>query len=150
MIQGQRKVNSNVTVLATCTNLKIMSHHITITVQVQDITLNVDTAIPLGIITNELITNAFKYAYPGEMKGEIFILFSKEQELYTLTIKDHGIGLPPNYDFKSANSLGFQIVSALVGQIGGEFNIISNQGTEVKVSFTERSRGNGKKKNSDS
>jgi PAS domain S-box-containing protein len=113
----------------------------------ENIFLDMDTAIPLGMIINELVSNSFKYAFPDRDKGEIRIkIRRKENEKckinsckctdVVLTISDDGIGIPENLDVGDLDSLGFQLVTSLVDQLDGEFELKRNKGTEFTMRFT--------------
>jgi two-component sensor histidine kinase/GAF domain-containing protein len=107
---------------------------------------DMDTAVPLGIIVNEIISNSFKHAFIGKDKGEIKIRLWREEkdefkyENYrdtnlTLAISDDGIGIPDDIDIKDLNSLGLQLVTTLVDQLDGELEITRNNGTEFIIRF---------------
>ncbi len=93
--------------------------------------LGIDQAIPCGLIVNELITNALKYAFPaGRNNNEILISLRQDNtETITLTIRDNGVGLPEGLDHKEISTLGLQLVHVLVEQIGGEYRIDRQLGT---------------------
>ncbi|MGA9140817.1 MAG: CHASE4 domain-containing protein [Methanocella sp.] len=110
---------------------------VSIRVDVEDISLNIDTAIPLGLIVNELATNSFKHAFPGGMGGEIFVeLHRSGEKQYLLTVGDTGIGMPPDFDVEHTTSLGLQLVNALVQQIDSEVTIAREKGTVFRITFT--------------
>jgi len=107
---------------------------IAIHTEVKDVSFDIDTAIPFGLIANELVTNALKHAFPPGRDGEIRIqLTSANDGGKTLVVADNGIGLPADFDFKSANSLGLQLVDSLLDQLRGTIHIACTQGTEIKV-----------------
>jgi two-component sensor histidine kinase len=81
--------------------------------------LNIDTVIPLGLILNELITNCYKYAFKGREKGNIEIRLQQKDKMFSLSISDDGVGMPPNFDIKKARSLGLNLVNGLVRQLDG-------------------------------
>ena len=105
-----------------------------------------DTAVPLGMIVNEIISNSFKYAFSGRNKGEIQIkLHTKEDTKsgdteYVLFISDNGIGIPENIDFRNTNSLGLQLVNILVDQIDGCIELKRDHGTEFLITFNVAER----------
>ncbi|MDD4249716.1 MAG: PAS domain S-box protein, partial [Methanosarcina sp.] len=108
---------------------------------------NMDTAVPLGIIVNELISNSLKHAFT-EKEGEIRIRLCREEKkneisksLFSLTISDNGKGIPENIELGSVESLGLQLVSILVDQLDGKIELIRNHGTESRITFrvTEKS-----------
>jgi PAS domain S-box-containing protein len=101
-----------------------------------DFELGIETAIPLGLIINELISNSLKHAFNG--KGEIRVVLEKDNDnIYTLTVKDNGIGLPDNFDYENTSSLGLQLVNALVNQIEGKMRVKVNNGTIFQIKFRE-------------
>ena len=103
----------------------------------EDISLNIDTAIPLGLIINELLTNSFKYAFPGDKGGEIFVeLHAAGPGKYVLTVGDTGVGIPENIDVRHSNSLGLELVNALVEQTKSSLVVERNNGTVFKITFS--------------
>ncbi len=106
-------------------------------VKVENIMVDVDTAIPLGLIVNELLSNSMKHGFPDGKYGEIQIKFHHYNDKLQLTVKDNGIGLSGKLDYKNTDSLGLQLVNLLTGQIDGELEVNMNGGTEFVVSFTE-------------
>ena len=102
---------------------------------VQEIFLNLDTSIPCGLIVNELVSNALKYAFPDGRKGEVLVSLSENEQAVTLTISDNGIGLPPNFNFRETDSLGLQLVTSLVEQINGEIFCENKIGTKFTITF---------------
>ncbi len=108
---------------------------ISLRVEADGIALPVDTAVPCGLITNELITNSFKYAFPDTNTGEIFVHFIREENVYKLTVTDNGIGLPTDYDWQSSKSLGLNLVRTLAGQLDGEVRFENNNGLKTSLVF---------------
>jgi PAS domain S-box-containing protein len=113
------------------------SGKITLNMNIENIQIDIDYAIPCGLIINELITNSLKYAFPEGRKGEIKILFRKtDEDLFELMIGDNGIGLPPDLDFRKTNSLGLHLVTILAeNQLHGEINLNRNGGMEFQIKF---------------
>jgi two-component sensor histidine kinase len=106
-----------------------------------------DTAVPLGIIINELISNSLKHAFPGRDKGEIQIKLHREEKgecksTFVLSISDNGVGIPENFAIEDLESLGLQLVTTLVDQLGGELEIKRNNGTEFTMRFTVTEKDN--------
>ena len=95
--------------------------------------VDTNTAIPLGLIANELITNAFKYAFPDERKGDVEIWARKEGHLLTMIVQDNGIGIPATFDWRNADSLGLLLVNRLVEQIDGEVDMYRSDGTTFVI-----------------
>lgn len=114
----------------------VSSQQIQLNIQVDDASLDIETAIPCGLIINELVSNALKYAFPDHRPGEIQVKFYQESERQlTLIIRDNGIGLPPDFDSKKLNTLGLTLVQGLVKQLRGNLEINCQQGTEFKITF---------------
>ena len=114
---------------------------------VEAINIDIDNAIPLGIIINELITNSLKYGFPEGKKGKVNLsLFSKNED-YILIESDNGIGIPEEIDFKNAETLGLQLVNTLVSQINGDIELNRNNGTEFIIKFRNKPKKTKKKDN---
>jgi len=111
--------------------------HVKFDINVENIMVDVDTAIPLGLIVNELISNSLKQGFPDGRSGEIKIKFHHYHDKLQLIVKDNGIGLSGKLDYKNTDSLGLQLVNLLTGQIDGELEVNMNGGTEFIISFTE-------------
>ncbi|MBF0505451.1 MAG: PAS domain-containing protein [Nitrospirae bacterium] len=108
---------------------------ITMEINVEDIELDLEAAVPCGLIINELLTNALKYAFPDNRSGVLSVHFTKAEDTYTLSIKDNGAGLPEGFDYKETSTLGLRLVTVLTGQLRGTFQIKSDEGTEAIVTF---------------
>lgn len=113
--------------------------NIKININIEDISLGVDTSVPLGLIINEIVSNTLKHAFNDD-SGEIHIkMHQSGEDTYILNIADNGIGFPEELDFRNADSLGLQLVNSLVDQIEGHLEIKRNKGTEFEISFKELS-----------
>jgi two-component sensor histidine kinase len=107
-------------------------------VEVEDIELDVTLAVPLGLIINEAITNAFKYAFPDERSGTITIhLHRMEEASYELMIADDGVGLPASYDPSRSRSLGMTLIHGFSRQLGAKLAISSPPGMRINLKFQE-------------
>jgi len=95
-----------------------------------EVLLDIDTAIPCGLILNELVTNSLKHAFPEGMKGEISVLLSQEGKKLKIVVVDNGIGFPENIDFQNTESLGLQLVNTLVDQLNGKIKLEKYNGTK--------------------
>ena len=105
--------------------------------EVEDVTLNMETAVPCGLIISELVSNSLKYAFPNEKKGEILVSLKTVDDKYELIIRENGIGLPEELDFNNLETLGLLLVNNLTEQIDGELTINRSPGTEFKIKLKE-------------
>jgi two-component sensor histidine kinase len=103
--------------------------------QIETIALPVDKAIPCGLLVNELITNALKHAFPDRREGLVEVSLAARERLISLSVKDNGVGLPPDFDLEQSRSLGLQLVSTLARQLDGSIEIFRSGGTTFRVSF---------------
>ena len=119
----------------------------------ENIFFDMDIAVPLGIIINELVSNSLKYAFPGREKGLIQIKLYREESRectnnilasekirckytnFVLTVSDNGVGMPESFNSESSDSLGLQLVTTLVVQLNGELELKRNNGTEFTIKF---------------
>ena len=102
--------------------------------RLEDILVNIETALPLGLITNELLTNAYKYAFPGKYDGILKIILRKDNpDSFTLNISDNGVGLPDGFDFDKQDSLGMFIIRLLVEQLDGSISFTTNGGVSASI-----------------
>ena len=113
------------------------SGKIKLNMNIENIQLDIDLAIPCGLIINELVTNSLKYAFPDGRNGEIKIVFRKTDEnMLELVISDNGIGIPLDLDFRKTGSLGLHLVTILAeNQLHGKINLNRNEGTEFRIEF---------------
>lgn len=108
---------------------------INIRTHIDAIFLDMDVAIPLGMIVNELVSNSFKHAFrPGD-KGDILIDLSYDGEKFTLVVCDNGAGFPEEVNFRETESLGLQLVTTLVDQIDGSIRLERTKGTKFIITF---------------
>jgi len=109
---------------------------VTIDLQIEDISLDLNNAVPCGLILNELVTNALKHAFPGESRGVIRIVFRiLKENTCEMTVQDDGVGLPKEIDVRKAASLGLLIVNQLVDQIDGRLEVKRKEGTMFQIKF---------------
>lgn len=115
---------------------KINASAVALKVQVDDIALEIDIAIPCGLIINELVSNALKYAFPADRSGEIRVEFRADpNRMITLTVSDNGIGMPEQFDPIETKSLGLKLVWGLVEQLEGTIALDRHQGTRFTIIF---------------
>jgi PAS domain S-box-containing protein len=111
---------------------------VAVVVDVQDVFLSIDAAVPCGLIINELITNALKYGFPDDGGGEVRLHMRPVGESYVLTVEDDGVGLPADFDYRNTPSLGMQLVVTLADQLEGHVDAVSNGGTKVTLTFPRK------------
>lgn len=110
---------------------------ISVRYDLDDIELDLDTAVPCGFVINELVTNALRHAFTGRDKGIIRISLKRVSgTLLTLTVEDDGTGFPETINFRDTESLGLQIVTALSRQIDGDVSMVSGTGTKFVIRFS--------------
>lgn len=109
---------------------------IKLNININDIFLDIDTAIPCGLIINEIISNIFKHAFIEGEEGTIYIKFFKKNNKYMLIIRDNGKGISPDINFNNTETLGLQLVNALVDQLKGIVKINRTNGTEFIIEFS--------------
>jgi PAS domain S-box-containing protein len=102
---------------------------------VQKVLLDINRAIPCGLIINELVSNAMKHAFPIDKGGEIHVGLAEKDGAFTLIVKDNGKGFPDDVEFETTDSLGLQIVSDLVQQLEGDIRLDHGEGTAFVISF---------------
>lgn len=109
---------------------------IALNLRADDTQLDIDTAVPLGLILNELITNAFKYAFPDGREGSIIVEFSRRAGKALLRVSDNGVGLPEGWVPRQSDTLGVNLVTGLVQQLGGGVEWVSEgMGTIIVITF---------------
>lgn len=106
---------------------------VTMEIAGDDVYLNVNQAVPFGILANELIINAYKYAFEFKEKGMISLLLNRKDEMFKFTVKDDGVGLPTDFDIDKLDSLGMILVRTLAQQLDAEFTWTSK--AEKGVAF---------------
>lgn len=107
---------------------------------IQPIFFPVDTAIPCGLIINELFSNALKHAFPGRTDGVVCLSVKREREQIRIIVRDNGVGFPLEYDPSTARTLGMQLVHSLVDQLGAFLDIEVDGGTTFTITFHAPSR----------
>lgn len=110
---------------------------INLNLNLDEVYLNIETAVPLGIIIIEIISNSLKYAFPNDMKGEIAVNLINKDENFEFIISDNGIGIPEEIDFNNNPTLGLKLVDSLVNQIDGTMELDKTQGTKYNIKFIE-------------
>jgi len=119
---------------------QIQPEHIRYSCDLAPSIFNVNISIPLGIIVNELVVNALRYAFPGSRNGEIFIRLAKnEGGTHTLQVRDDGVGMPGPVDLGKVESVGFQLIAMLAEQIRAEVKMETKPGVSFTITFPNTS-----------
>jgi two-component sensor histidine kinase len=105
---------------------------------IESVKLALDQAIPCGLILNELVSNALKYAYPQDQKGQIVIEVFEENGRLSIGVEDFGIGLPEDFKIENSESLGLSLVHTLVDQLDGELILKRLGGTKFLITFEKQ------------
>ncbi|AEE51916.1 sensor histidine kinase [Haliscomenobacter hydrossis] len=101
--------------------------------QIESLKLHTDTAIPLGMVLNELISNALKYAFKNREEGAIWVILKKNSQELLLQVKDDGVGLPQHFQLENTSSFGYEVIQAMAQKLRARLNIESNNGTNVQL-----------------
>lgn len=118
-----------------CDTFDMGKRNVRIRKDIEDITLDVSKAIPSGLILNELITNAYKHAFPEAKEPVITVSLKKSGDEIMLQVKDNGIGLPPDFEIDEATTLGTTLIRTLVQQLSGKLELYSNGGACFSITF---------------
>lgn len=108
-----------------------------ITVEIDEIDLNIETATPLGLIITELVSNSIKHAFPNKKSGEIIVKVSRENDEFLLEVNDNGVGISEDVSLEKSDSLGLKLVNTLVEQIDGIMELNITEGTRFQIKFKE-------------
>lgn len=114
------------------------NQQISFDIDIESINLNINQAVPCGLIINELITNAYKHAFDDhQQEGCISVVGEKNDSNIQFTVRDNGAGLPDDFTIEEQSSLGFTLISSLIAQLGAEFEVTSQEGTTFIFSFQQ-------------
>lgn len=131
-----------------CQSYEGVSTGITVDIQVEPLPFDIDTAMPLGLLVNELVSNSLKHAFPGGRPGTVGVaLKSGVDGMFELTVKDNGVGMPGGVDVERHRSFGLRLIRALVDQLHGRITLLPSEGTHFMIRFKQaptHSRLNGK------
>jgi two-component sensor histidine kinase len=121
----------------------ITNDNVKVNVNIDDLNLDVDTMIPLGLVLNELVSNAFKYAFPQDAvykenhQGILNILLQEKDEKLHLKVSDNGAGFPAGMDVKSAKSFGLKMIKAFAQKLKATLDIYNNNGAVVEMQISK-------------
>jgi two-component sensor histidine kinase len=116
-------------------------HRLGHSVEIENILLGIDEAVPCGLIINELVANALKHAFPANRAGRIWVRMEADHRRCTLRVGDDGAGFPEGTDFRQTQTLGLQLVRTLTDQLEGTVSLSRQGGTEFTISFPRRTGG---------
>jgi PAS domain S-box-containing protein len=108
---------------------------VALNLNLEQIYLSIDIAIPLGLLINEIVSNSFKHAFVDKKDGKIEIEMLRKKDKIFLSIKDNGIGIPEKFNAQESETLGFKLIHSLVSQIDATIEIKKDNGTEIILSF---------------
>jgi PAS domain S-box-containing protein len=108
------------------------------TTDIPEVFIDINTAIPLGLMINELISNSLKYAFPGGREGDISVTVQRQDHTLTILFKDNGAGIPQDFDWRNARSLGLRLVISLVEQLNGTIELDRSAGTAFTIVVKEK------------
>ncbi|MGE4543074.1 MAG: PAS domain S-box protein [Pedobacter sp.] len=114
--------------------MKQETHH-ECRVVIDNVELDIEKVVPCGLLITELLSNVFKHAFPDARCGAIEVTLSKQSGRLLLSVADDGVGLPESLDYRNAQTLGLQLVSALVEQLDGSLSVKNDAGTRFAISF---------------
>lgn len=120
-----------------CDSYNISNETVKITSDIEDLNLDVDTMIPLGLILNELLTNAFKYAFVDTKNGELEVALKREQQVLRLKVKDNGPGFPAMMDPGNSKSFGLRMIRAFAQKLKGKLDIRNENGAMIQLNITK-------------
>lgn len=112
---------------------------IKVNIDINNIFLNIETSMPCGLILNEIITNAYKYAFKNNDKAELSISLKKQNDSYLLSIKDNGEGISKNIDISNASTLGLRLINQIAKlQLEGDLSCVNDSGVSYSLLFKEK------------
>lgn len=117
-----------------CASYQDVAQQIEVSIHVDDVALSLDTAVHLGLILNELISNSLKHGFPGGTKGRIQVRLERDDDRLHIEVKDDGVGLPDSAELECTPTLGFQLVKAVTTQLGASVEFETSGGTVVRIS----------------
>lgn len=111
---------------------------VNVSFDLDEVFLNLDSAIPCGLILNELISNSLKYAFKGRKRGNIIVkLKEKEKQKIKLSVQDDGVGIDKDFNISKTETLGLQLVHTLTEQLEGKLKLTSNKGSRFDITFSK-------------
>jgi PAS domain S-box-containing protein len=118
-----------------CDTYNITPERIAVHVYSSPLMLDIDRAIPAGLIVNELVTNALLHAFPDGRRGQVWVALEQHDHRVTLTVADDGVGISPAIDIEHAHTFGLRITQTLAKQLDGTISLTRSHGTAIRVEF---------------
>ena len=107
-------------------------------IDIEDVALNIETAIPCGLLIDEMVANSMKYAFPNRKTGKINIeLHSDNNNKFTLIVSDNGVGIPEAVDIEKSDTFGMQLIKYLTKQLNSTIELDRKHGTKYTLQFNE-------------
>jgi PAS domain S-box-containing protein len=119
---------------------RVYESQVTLGIEADTVFVNLDYAIPCGLVINELVSNAFKYAFPDGRAGRVVIRMIEEDQDIVIEIEDNGVGLPASIDYRNTESLGLQLVCTLVDQLNGQIKLDQENGSKFRIWFKKNQK----------
>ena len=120
-----------------CDSYNITNDKVKVSTQIDDLNLDIDTMIPLGLVLNELVSNSLKYAFKDGRKGELSILLKEEGQQLLLKVSDNGSGYPEGINVSEGKSFGMKMIKAFAKKLKAKLNIYNNDGAVVEMHITK-------------
>lgn len=120
-----------------CDSYNITNDKVKINTQIDDLNLDVDTMIPLGLVLNELVSNSLKYAFPGGYKGELSIQLRQQSQHLLLKVKDNGQGYPEGLNVRDGKSFGMKMIRAFAQKLKAKLDVYNDNGAVVEMQITK-------------
>ena len=122
-----------------------LAKNVSLNLAVEPVSISIETAVPCGLILNELAGNALKHAFPNNSSGEVEVGFGIDPatKMVCLRVRDNGVGLPAGFDWSQSEALGLQLVKILAGQLRGTVETETGPGTEFKIIFPLKENEHG-------
>jgi two-component sensor histidine kinase len=116
---------------------KVDTNKIQLQLDIQDINLDIDTVIPIGLVVNELVSNALKYAFVGRDNGILKVSLKEVSEKLVVKVADNGNGIPDLSVVENPSSFGWNLINIFKDKLDGSINIDNTSGTSVEIKFEE-------------
>lgn len=108
---------------------------ITVDLQIEDIPMNINQAIPCALMVNEVVTNAYKHAFNNKKEGEIGVSLYEQEKKVVVEVTDNGVGIPDNLIQEDSSTIGMTLINLLKQQLGGDVQFSNKNGTQFKLEF---------------